>query len=239
MVVWECSAVGTAADYRNQAMIGKRRGFTLMEMIVAVAVLVLFFGIAFAVLLPLLAYLDPAQAKINTQQNAVPLLYKLQREIREGDYRTVYAVQSGVTQPLTSITSLSDVQTFAVATAKSGSAGAACFPGGDFQTVPAFGTAYWQGFDVFMLQNAALKCVYEPLATPQTSYSGISSTDASTAITAAKAVTNPPIFGNAVLDIKLESDPTPYVVDFQIKAVSTVNGRSNATTYTEDILTRD
>lgn len=216
-----------------------RRAFTLMEMIVAVSVLILFFGIAFAVLLPVLAYLSPAQAKINTQENAVPLLYKLQREVRESDYRVIYADVSGSTQPLTSIASLTDVQTFAVATAKTGTAGAACFPGGDFQTVPGQGTPYWQGFDVFMLQNAALKCVYEPLATPQSLWSNIQTSDATTAITAAKAVANPAIFGNAVLDIKVESDATAYVADFQIKAVSTVNGRSNETTYTEDILTRD
>lgn len=216
------------------------RGFTLMELIVAVAVLALFFGIAFAVLLPVLAYLDPAQAKINTQQNAVPLLYKLQREVRESDYRVIFPVVSGSPEPLTLVTSLTDVQTFAVATAKSGAAGAPCSPGGDFQTVPGSGTPYWQGLDVFTLQNAALKCVYEPLASgAQQLYRNIPLGDVSSAITAAGAVTNPPVFGNAVLDIKLQQDPTPYVVDFQIKAVSTVNGRSNATTYTEDILTRD
>jgi prepilin-type N-terminal cleavage/methylation domain-containing protein len=216
-----------------------RRGFTLMEMVVAVAVLILFFGIAFAVLLPVLAYLSPAQAKINTQENAVPLLYKLQREVRESDYRTVYAVVSGSTQPLTSISSFTDVQTFAVATAKTGTPGGACFPGGDFQTVPGAGTPYWQGFDVFMLQNAALKCVYEPLGAPQINWNRIQTTDATSAITTAKTAANPPIFGNAVLDIKLETDPTAFVADFQIKAVSTVNGRSNETTYTEDVLTRD
>lgn len=217
-----------------------RRGFTLMEMVVAVAVLVLFFGIAFAALLPVLAYLSPAQAKINTQENAVPLLYKLQREVRESDYRAIYAVVSGSPKQLTSINSFTDVQTFAVATAKTGTAGAACFPGGDFQTVPGAGTPYWQGFDVFMLQNAALKCVYEPLSSgPQIIWSNIPAGDATTAITAGQAVANPPIFGNAVLDIKLQTDPTAFVTDFQIKAVSTVNGRSNETTYTEDMLTRD
>ena len=35
----------------------------------------LFLGVAYAALLPVISYLDPAQAKINTQQNAVPLLW--------------------------------------------------------------------------------------------------------------------------------------------------------------------
>jgi len=215
------------------------RAFTLAELLVAIAILFLFFGIAYSALLPVLTFLSPAQAKINTQQNAVPLLYKLQREVRQSDYRAVFAVVSGTTKPIQQVTSLTDVRTFAVASAKTGAAGSGCYPGGRFVTVPGFGTPYWQGFDVFILQNAALKCIYEPLATPQIYYSNIQTSDAHTAITAAQGVTNPPVFGNAVLDVKLNSDATPFIVDFQIKAVSTVNARTNATTYTEDVLTRN
>jgi len=213
-----------------------QRGFVLSELMVGVFVLFLFLGIAYAALVPVLSYIGPAQAKINTQQNAVPLLYKLQREVRESDYRAIYVWQSGSAKSLPS--TVTDIQTFAVATSKTGTAGAACFPGGDFQTVPGFGTPYWQGFEVFMLQNAALKCVYEPLVTPEWA-NFPSSSDAATAITAGLAVTNPSVFGNAVLDVKVRADSTAYVTDFLIKAVSTVNGRSNATTYTEDILTRN
>ena len=213
-----------------------RRGFALSELLVGLLVLFLFLGVAYAALVPLLSYLSTAQAKINTQQNAVPLLYKLQREVRQSDYRAIYVWQSGSANALPS--TLTDIQTFAVATPKTGIAGGGCFPGGDFKTVPSFGSPYWQGFDVFMLQNAALKCVYEPLATPKWE-TFPSSSDAATAITAGLAVTNPPVFGNAVLDIKVSADSTAYVADFRIRAVSTVNGRSNATTYTADILTRD
>jgi prepilin-type N-terminal cleavage/methylation domain-containing protein len=212
------------------------RGFSLNELLVSIIVLLLFFGIAYAALLPVLTYLSPAQAKINTQQNAVPLLYKLQREVRQSDYRAIYYWRSGAATALP--TTQTDIQTFAVATAKTGTAGAPCFPGGDFQNAPNFGSPYWQGFDVFTLQNAALKCVWEPLAAPEWNQFP-SQTDATNAITAGLAVTNPATFGNAVLDVKVNQDPTPYVVDFSIKAVSTVNGRSNATTYTVDILTRN
>jgi prepilin-type N-terminal cleavage/methylation domain-containing protein len=212
------------------------RGFTLNELLVAIVILLLFFAIAYAALLPVITYLSPAQAKINTQQNAVPLLYKLQRDIRQSDYRAVYVYQSGSANPLP--TTLTDIQTFAVATAKTGTSGGACFPGGDFKTVPGFGQPYWQGFEVFTLQNAALYCVYEQLAGgQQTAFPD--NGEAKTAITSALAATNKAIFGNAVLDVKMNQDTTPYVVDFLIKAVSTVNGRSNATTYTEDMLTRN
>lgn len=216
-----------------------KRGFTVNELLVGVSVLLLFFGIAYAALIPVIWYLSPAQAKINTQQNAEPLLYKLQREVRESDDRAIYIYQSGTTSALPS--AQTDIQTFAVATPKTGTAGGPCFPGGAFKDAPDFGEPYWQGFDVFTLQNAALKCVYEPLATPEFNQFP-SATDASTAIAAGLAVAKPAIFGNAVLDIKINADPAPgntYVVDFLIKAVSTVNGRSNATTYTEDILTRN
>ena len=210
------------------------RGFTLSELLVATAVMGLFFGVAYAALLPVINYLDPAQAKINTQQNAVPLLYKLQREVRQSDYRTIF-VTTGASPPQATLTSET---TFAVATAKSGTNGAACYPGGDFNTVPGSGQPYWQGFDVFMLQNSALKCVYEQLTGgQQTTFP--TSAQAATAIAAASGVANPSVFGNAVLDIKIAADSTAYVTDFQVKAVSTVHGRSNATTYTADILTRN
>jgi hypothetical protein len=207
-------------------------------MLASIAVLLLFFGIAYSALLPVISYLSPAQAKVNTQQNAVPLLYKLQREVRQSDYRIVYAQVGGIATPVTSVTSLTDVTVFAVASAKTGAAGSGCFPGGAFTTTGG-GSPLWQGFDVFILQNAALKCVYEPLVKPQTSYLGVTAAQAQTAMTQGTAVGNPAVFGNAVLDIKMNADATPYVIDFQIKAVSTVNGRSNATTYTEDVLTRD
>jgi len=214
-----------------------QRGFTLAEMLVAIVVLILFMGVAFAALLPVISFLSPAQAKINTQQNAVPLLYKLQREVRQSDTRAIYYYVSPSANPLPA--SLTDVTTFAVATAKTGASGDSCFPGGDYTTAPGSGQPLWQGFEVFMLQNAALKCVYEKLAKPETDPNWPSSAEAATAITAGLAVTNPAVFGNAVLDIKLKQDTTALVTDFQVKAVSTVNGRSNATTYTADILTRD
>jgi prepilin-type N-terminal cleavage/methylation domain-containing protein len=219
---------------------GQERGFTLTELLVAIAILLLFFGVAYSALLPVLTYLSPAQAKINTQQNAVPLLYKLQREVRQSDYRAIYALVGSTATPIGSISSFTDVTTFAIASAKNGAAGSGCYPGGAFQTVPGFGTAFWQGFDVFMLQNAALKCVYEPMTPAEKYATYITASQAQAAITAAQAIASPPVFGNAVLDVKMNSDSvSPYIVDFQIKAVSTVNGRSNATTYTDDILTRN
>ncbi len=220
-------------------MTTRGRGFTLAELLVGIAVLLLFFGVAYSALLPVLVYLSPAQAKINTQQNAVPLLYKLQREVRQSDYRAIYATVSGTTTPLTSISSLTDITVFAIASAKTGTAGSGCFPGGAFSTVPGSGAPLWQGFEVFILQNGALYCAYEPMSTTYDDVLNIPASEAAAAITSATSLTNPSVFGNRVLDIKLNPDTTAYVVDFQIQAVSTVNGRSNATRYTEDILTRN
>jgi prepilin-type N-terminal cleavage/methylation domain-containing protein len=216
------------------------RGFTLLELIVSVSVLLLLFGVAFGALVPVFVYLSPAQAKVATQQNAVPLLYKLQREVRQSDYRAIYVDNAGTPQWLPTITTPTDVTSFAVASAKSGAAGSPCFPGGDFKTVPNSGAPFWQGFNIFMLQNASLKCVYEPLtSSPPGQKDFPSASDASIAFTAAAAVARPATFGNAVLDIKISSDASAGLVDFQIKAVSTVNGHSNATTYTENILARN
>ena len=215
------------------------RGFTLAELLIAIAVLLLFMGVAYSALLPVLTYLSPAQAKVNTQQNAVPLLYKLQREVRQTDYTAIYVQAAGTTSVLSSLATLTDTTTFAIVSAKTGAAGSGCFPGGAFSTVPGTGSPLWRGFEVFMLQNGALKCVYEPMSTTYARVLDIPASEATTAITSATGVVNPPVFGSRVLDIKMRADATPFVVDFQIQAVSTVNGRSNATTYTEDILLRN
>ncbi|MBC5806735.1 MAG: hypothetical protein DLM53_05260 [Candidatus Eremiobacter antarcticus] len=217
---------------RNAAVQG---GYTLIEFMIAIFILLLFFAVGYLTLFPIMSYLNSGQAKIATQANAVPLLYKLQRETRQSDYRAIYIMPASAATSLP--TTLTDVTRFAVATAKIGTAGSSCFPGGDFDTVPGYGQPMWHGFEVFMLENATLKCAYEPFSPAQQAFP--TSGQATTAINSALALANPPVFGAAVLDIKIKADPTAYVTDFLIKAISTVNGRSNATTYTEDILTRN
>jgi hypothetical protein len=202
---------------------------------VSTASFVIFLGVAYAAIFPAMHFLDTSRAKTNTQANAVPLLYKLEREVRESDSNAMYYYDpvSSSAQPLPA--TMTDVATFAVASAKTGTDGAPCYPGGVFDTDPS-GQPIWHGFDVFQLQNATLTCVYESLAAPSKTLPAIS--DANSAITRGTAVASPAVFGAAVLDVKTAADPVRFVADFKILALSTVNGRTNATTYLSNILTR-
>ncbi|MBC5825970.1 MAG: prepilin-type N-terminal cleavage/methylation domain-containing protein [Candidatus Eremiobacteraeota bacterium] len=220
-------------------------GFTLIELLVGMTLLTLLLVIATTVLIPVMNYVSAGQAKANTQSNAVPLLYKLQKDVRQSDYRAVFIDQSGA-QPLPGPTATpADVTVFAVASARQNADGDACFPRAAFTTVSGFGSPNWHGFEVFDLRstNNTLTCVYETASfsgcDPPSPPAPPCQSAANTAITKGKAVTTASVYGAAVLDIKMKADATLPVVDFTIKALSTVNGRTNATTYTNDILSRN
>ena len=61
-----------------------------------------------------------------------------------------------------------------------------------------------------MLQNGALKCVYEPMSTTYARVLDIPASEATTAITSATGVVNPPVFGSRVLDIKMKAEVLTY-----------------------------
>jgi len=225
----------------------KARGFTLAEMLVGVVILLLFLGIAYFSLQPVIAYMGAAQAKTDTQGNAVALLYKLERDLHESDARAVFYDNSGATALPTPPAAPVSVTVFAVATADTGTNGGACYPPGAFKTNDN-GSPKWQGFEVFIRSGSQLNCVFE-----NESFSSCNPPDlpcasvASLAITAAKAVVNPPYYGAGVLDFKIgaaggqngvNSGLIQYV-NLQIQALSTVNGRTNVTSYTDQLQTRN
>ena len=212
-----------------------RRGFTLVEMLITASATVIFLVIAISVLLPVLGYLSATQSKIDTQQYSSSVLYKLARELRMSNPTMIFyrPNPSGTSVPLPA--TATQVDTFAVATAKSGSSGDPCYLGAAFDT-DAAGNPNWQGFQVFNLgTNHTLTCVYEQVnATPP-----FTSIQADTAITAATGLSNPAWFGDAIFNIQLSQESAnPTIVDIKIQALSTVRGRTNATTYTQNIMTR-
>ena len=225
-----------------------QRGVTFSEMLVVTVALALLLVVALASLFPVLWYLNTSQAKIDTQSNAVPVLYRLQREIRMSDARAIYYKPSPSAAATPLPTTPTSVSTFAVATAKTGNSGDPCNPGGPLATSPGTGLQTdaggpnWQAFEVYNLSgNGTLSCVYEPFSPAQTSIP--TATQANTAMTTAAGVINPPLFGNAVFNIQLAAEPgqnglPSAVVDMKIQALATVNGRTNETTYTLNLLTR-
>ena len=223
----------------------RRRAFTLAEMIVGMAVLVLFLIVAYTVLEPVIQYLGAAQAKADTQADAVALLFKIEHDLHESDARSVFYDSSGA-QPLpTPSASPADVSVFAVATANAGTSGGTCYPPGAFQ-VKANGSPNWQGFEVFIRSGTNLDCVFENESMSACPTDLPCQSVASTAITSAKAVTSPPLYGVGLIDIKLGADvgngaETSLVqyVNLQLKALSTVDGRTNVTSYTDELQTRN
>lgn len=222
----------------------RARGFTLTEMIVGIAVLFLFLGIAYVALEPVIQYLGAAEAKTDTQGNAVALLFKLERDIHESDARSVFYDSSGA-QPLPTGSPVA-ATVFAVATAEAGTNGGGCYPPGAFQ-LNTNGAPAWQGFKVFILNNQRLNCVFENEALCVGSDLPCQSA-ASLAITSAKLVagTSQPYYGTGIINIKIgaaggqgvETGVIQYV-NLQIQALSTVDGRTNVTSYTDQLQTRN
>jgi prepilin-type N-terminal cleavage/methylation domain-containing protein len=228
-------------------MRAKVRGFTLAEMLVGIVVLLLFLGIAYFSLNPVIAYIGAVQAKSDTQANAVALLYKLERDLHESDARAVFYDNSGATALPTPPASPVSVTVFAVATADVGTNGGACYPPGPFK-VKDNGSPDWQGFEVFIRSGSQLNCVFENESMSACSPPDLPcSSAASLAITSAKAVSTVPFYGAGVLDLRIGAAGGQngvntgiiQYVNLQIQALSTVNGRTNVTSYTDQLQTRN
>lgn len=225
------------------------RGFTLTEMIVGIAVLFLFLAIAYLALEPVIQYLGAAQAKTDTQGNAVAVLYKLERDIHESDARAVYYDNTGA-QPLpTPSATPVDVTVFAVATADTGTNGGTCYPPGAF-SLHSNGSPNWQGFKVFIRNGQQLNCVFENESMSACDPPDFPCQSAATlAIASAKAVsgTSQPFYATGIVDIKIGAaggqngalSGIIQYVNLQIQALSTVDGRTNVTSYTDQLQTRN
>jgi prepilin-type N-terminal cleavage/methylation domain-containing protein len=222
---------------------GRLRGFTLAELLVSMAILALFLVIAYSALEPVIQYLGAAQAKADTQGDAVALLFKLEHDLHESDARSVF-YDNGGAQPLPlPSASPADVTVFAVATANTGTSGGTCYPPGQFQ-LTGNGNPSWQGFEVFIRNGTNLNCVFEnePMG------AGVCPTDlpcqsaANAAITAAKLVASPSLYGIGLIDIKLGADTGSGIIQYvnvKLQALSTVDGRTNVTSYTDELQTRN
>lgn len=213
-------------------------------MIVSVVILVLFLGIAYGAINPVVAYLGATRAKTDTQANAVALLYKLERDIHESDARAVFYDNAGA-QPLPTSSPVT-VTVFAVATAETGTNGGSCYPPGAF-SIDANGAPIWRGFKVFILNDQQLDCVYEN-ETMCTGSSLPCQAAASLAITSAKAVpvASQSYYGTGIISLKIgaaggqgvETGVIQYV-NLKLQALSTVDGRTNVTSYTDQLQTRN
>lgn len=224
------------------------RGFTFAEALVGVVMLTIFLVIAYVSLRPVIAYLGAAQAKTDTEGNAVALLFKLERDLHESDARSVFYDSSGA-QPLpTPPAAPVSVTMFAVATAEAGTNGGACYPPGAFQ-LEDNGAPKWQGFKVFIRTGQQINCVFENESMSACPTDLPCQSAANSAITSAKLVSgaNQPFYGTGLLDLKIGAAGGQagvntgiiQYVNLQIQALSTVDGRTNVTSYTDELQTRN
>jgi len=227
----------------------RRRAFTLSELLVGMAVLTLFLIFAYSTLLPVIQYMGAAQAKGDTQGNVIPFLYKFERDLHNSNASGIFYDNSGATalptpsgSPGASVVS---VTTFAVPTAVSGTSGGACdqYAAPNFFITADDGAPAWQGYNVYLLRNTTLSCVFEA-ETINCVPANPCSSAAGSAITSAKAVSNPPPYAWGIGSISLAADKglnsqLLQFVDVKITALSTVDGRTNETTYVQNVQTRN
>ena len=181
------------------------RGYSFAEMLVGIVMLTIFLVIAYVSLQPVIAYIGAAQAKSDTQGDAVALLFKIERDLHDSDARAVFYDNSGATALPTPPSAPVSVTTFAVATADSGTNGGGCYPPGAFQ-VQSNGAPNWQGFKVFIRSGTQLNCAFENenMSTLCLGSSLPCAAAASAAISSAKAITTGvPFYGTGVLDLKI------------------------------------
>lgn len=227
----------------------QRRAFTLAELLVGMSVLTLFLVFAFTTLLPVVEYMGAAQAKGDTQGDVIPFLYKFERDLHNSDAIGIFYDNSGATALPTPSGSpgatVVSVTTFAVPTAVSGTSGAACdqYAAPNFFQITADGAPAWQGYNVYLLRNTTLSCVFESETISCVPANPCSSA-AGSAITSAKAVSNPPPYAWGIGSISLAADKglnsqQVQFVDVKITSLSTVDGRTQETTYVQNVQTRN
>jgi hypothetical protein len=173
-------------------------------------------------------------------------MFKIERDLHESDARSVFYDNSGATALPTPPSAPVSVTVFAVATASTGTNGGACYPPGPFQ-LNTNGAPKWQGFEVFKLSGQQLNCAFENQSMSACANGLPCATAADAAITAAKALTSMPFYGAGIVSLKLgaaggqngaETGVVQYV-NLQIQALSTVDGRTNVTSYTDQLQTRN
>jgi type II secretory pathway pseudopilin PulG len=219
-----------------------QRGNTLVELLTATAVLALLMTMFVAVFTPLLRSQKQSQAKLDTVQSAAAALYRVQRDLRQTYYKSVYACTSSGSPscvPAYTVSSFSNTYTaIAMPSAYANGTGAFQIAGGSSTGYPN-----WVGMTVYWIDSSgALHWAFDSNLSgfPQGGGSpGTSSTVASQAVSDA-------INGNVhstqiavnVQQLSVAYLGTANIISLQMQAQSTENGNTNETTYRSDVLAR-
>jgi type II secretory pathway pseudopilin PulG len=211
---------------RNNA---RRRAYTIVEVLSVTVVLGLVMTIIAAIIGPLLRSQNQTQAKVDTVQAAAMALYRVQRDLRNTSWSSVWACTTTGTPTCTQPTASTATQALVVLTA---------YQGGTGQFQLAGGKPQWQGATVYWIDASGnLNVAFDapPGWSPNTS---LSSLNAAQAVTDVLARGGMPI-ARFIQGMSVGFPVTNYIVSFQLQARSTVNNAVNETTYQTDVETRN
>ena len=219
---------------RNKA----QRGFTLADMLSGMFVLAILTGFAVSIITPLLSAPNAQAAKINTVQSGAMALYRLQRDIREGQvngvYVCTYPAPSTCSTP-SSAPTMASAQVIAILSPQSSGTG--------YTVWGTAGTPAWQGFQVFWLvSDGSGNGTYnlEYAFGQSTGFQpGASAASADTAVTSALQATSPEIVAQNILSMSLDQNVTAKTIGLSLSSQSTVDSKVNESTYEGDSFARN
>ncbi len=214
------------------------RGYSLAELLSGMFVFAIMSSFVVIILTPLMSAPNVQQAKIDTVQTGVQALYRLQRDIREGQVNGVYVC----TYPASSVCatpqpapSLTSVQVVAILTPRLNG-------NGNVQWSSTSGSPTWQGFQVYWLVDDGsgngtynLEYAFSP---SQGTLPGAAASGADTAVNTALAGSSVTVAHN-ILSLSVDQNTTGKTIGVAISAQSTVDSKVNESTYEGDSLARN
>jgi type II secretory pathway pseudopilin PulG len=206
------------------------RGYTVAELISVIFIFALVTTAVALIIGPLLRSQNQTQAKVDTVQAAAMALYRVERDLRNTTSGDIYACTTGASPACTQPASLTSTSAIVMPSAYAGGTG-------QFQ-LTASGTPEWQGATVYWVDSQGNIDVAFDLPPLYTIGSTLSVTNAENAVSAVTARGGTQLARYVEL-LKLGVPGIGEPVQFQMQAVSTVNGSLNETTYRTDMETRN
>jgi hypothetical protein len=191
---------------------------------------------AVTIIAPLLNAPNVQQAKIDTVQTGAIALYRLQRDVRQGQdngvYVCTYPAPSTCSTPSAAPT-LANVQVIAILTARANGSG--------FAQWSNTGSPSWTGFQVYWLASDGNGTYNLTYAFSQSTgfQPGASAASADTAVSAALQSTSPVVIAQHLLSIQMDHSAVSKMIGFVVAAQSTDGNKTNETSYEGDTFARN
>jgi prepilin-type N-terminal cleavage/methylation domain-containing protein len=214
------------------------RGYTLAEVLTAIMILGILGSFVTVIVAPLLNAPNVQQAKIDTTQSGAATLYRLQRDVRQGQvngvYVCTYPAPTTCSVPSTAPT-FASVQVVAILTARASGSGYAAWS--------STGQPSWQGFQVYWLVDDGrghgtynLEYAFSASSGAQP---GAATSSANTAVNSALQSASPERVAGNFLSVQIDQDVVSKMVGLKISSQSTVDSKTNESTFEGDSFARN